>query len=598
MTDNGGPSGEHLETEIRLQGNAVSRGIALGRVVCLHGQNVQFFRARIEKNHVGREIERLEQAFSKTSSQLATLSQSNSSNGTKREIFSAHQLILEDPSFRSKIELEITQNQMNAEWAISVVADTYISKLKSIPDQHLRERYIDVEDVAERLLSSFSKHKNAALAIPVDSIVAAEELRPSTLAEYRNRTAFGCITEHGGWTSHTFILARELGIPAVTGLSNLLRILENGQTLIVDGFKGEVIVSPSVQTLESYKNRKDVSQQFVVNAMHANQQPLKTLDGHAVIVRVNAETLDNVDKAKMMGAKGVGLYRSEHLFNLRNNFPTEEQQFEAYSSIAKAAGTDGAKFRTFDLGIGQISHMASSREKNPALGLRGIRLSLTENDQMRQQFRALLRAAAVEKVDVLLPMVSGVQEIRDAKTIMTEEAERLRSQSIPIGEPKFGAMIEIPSAVFVVDQIIQEVDFVCLGTNDLVQYLLAVDRDNEAVADWFRTLHPAVIRSISKVIKAGIDATKPVIVCGEMAGSPFYTPMLIGLGAAEFSMNLNSLDRVMNVIRGIAFEEAAQLVKAIETCKTAEETESVIAVSIQEKWLHLYPDNFLEQRKI
>ncbi len=596
MSENGGPKGEYRETEIRLQGNAVSRGIAIGQVVCLHGQNVQFFRARIEKNHVSREIGRLEEAFSKTSSQLATLSQSNS-NGTKREIFSAHQLILEDPSFRSKIESQIVNLQINAEWAISVVADSYISRFKAIPDEHLRERYIDVEDVAERLLSSFSKDKNAALPIPAESIVAAEELRPSTLAEYGNRTAFGCITEHGGWTSHTFILARELGIPSVTGLSNLLRLLENGQTLIVDGFKGEVIVNPSVQTLESYKNKKGVPRP-VVETSSANQQPLRTLDGRSVTMRVNAETPDNVEKAKTIGAKGVGLYRSEHLFNLRNNFPTEEQQFEAYRSIAKAAGTDGAKFRTFDLGIGQISHMASTREKNPALGLRGIRLSLTESDQMRQQFRALLRAAAVEKVDILLPMVNGVREIREAKAIMLEEADRLWSQSIPVGKPKFGAMIEIPSAVSVVDQIIEEVDFLCLGTNDLVQYLLAVDRDNEAVADWFRTLHPAVIRSIAKVIKAGIDASKPVVVCGEMAGSPFYTPMLIGLGATEFSMNLHALDRVINVIRGIAFEEAAQLVKSIEKCHTAEETEALIASTIHEKWQHLYPTNFLEQRKI
>jgi phosphoenolpyruvate-protein kinase (PTS system EI component) len=242
--------------------------------------------------------------------------------------------------------------------------------------------------------------------------------------------------------------------------------------------------------------------------------------------------------------------------------------------------------------------MASTREKNPALGLRGIRLSLTESDQMRQQFRALLRAAANEKVDVLLPMVNGVREIREAKAIMIEEADRLRSQSIPVRQPNFGGMIEIPSAVFVVDQIIEEVDFLCLGTNDLVQYLLAVDRDNEAVADWFRTLHPAVIRSIAKVIKTGTDASKPVVVCGEMAGSPFYTPMLIGLGATEFSMNLHSLDRVMTVIRGIAFEEAAQLVKTIEECSTAEEVEALIASAIQEKWLHLYPENFLEQRKI
>jgi Phosphoenolpyruvate-protein kinase (PTS system EI component in bacteria) len=315
-------------------------------------------------------------------------------------------------------------------------------------------------------------------------------------------------------------------------------------------------------------------------------------------MRVNAESIDSVEKAKTLGARGVGLYRSESLFNLRNNFPTEEEQFDIYCSIAKAAGADGAKFRTFDLGIGQISHMASTREKNPALGLRGIRLSLTERDQMRQQFRALLRASATEKVDLLLPMVSGVQEIREAKAIMSEEAERLRSRSIAIGEPSFGAMIEVPSAVFVVDQIIEEVDFLCLGTNDLVQYLLAVDRDNESVADWFRTLHPAVVKAIANVLTAGVKAGKPVVVCGEMAGSPFYTPMLIGLGATEFSMNLHSIERVMCVIRGIAFEEAVELAKVLNECSTAQETESQIALTIKEKWLHLYPTNFLEQRKI
>ncbi|MDQ2747797.1 MAG: aldolase/citrate lyase family protein, partial [Acidobacteriota bacterium] len=288
------------------------------------------------------------------------------------------------------------------------------------------------------------------------------------------------------------------------------------------------------------------------------------------------------------GAEGIGLYRSELLFNQFKGFPTESEQIAAYRKVAEAAGAEGVRIRTFDLSVEQIADETGEREKNPALGLRAVRLSLTHPNEFRRQIRAILQAATAGNISIVLPMVSDVAEIWRVKKIIESEKEKLKRGKIACGTPRLGAMIEVPSAVLTIDEIAAEVEFLCLGTNDLVQYLLAVDRDNEAVADWFRTLHPAVLRALKQIFEAAERRKIPAIVCGEMAGSPVYVPILLGLGARELSMNVHSMPRVRRIAASIALEESRELVRNLEKCRAADEIETAVSKFYREKWTHLF----------
>jgi len=286
------------------------------------------------------------------------------------------------------------------------------------------------------------------------------------------------------------------------------------------------------------------------------------------------------------------------LFNRFKGFPTENQQYEAYREIAEYAGDDGVKIRTFDLGPEQVYGQSHGREKNPALGLRAIRLGLEDTRHLRTQLRAILRASHNNKIDIVIPMVSGVEEIIKVRELIESETSALATKGIPVGDPRLGAMIEVPSAVLLIDQIVKETDLVCLGTNDLVQYVLGVDRDNESVAGWFRTLHPAVLGAVKAVIKAASDAEKSLVICGEMAGSSFYLPLLIGMGATELSMNVNSILRIRKVISGIAYQETITLAQEAEKCRTADGVEAALERHINEKWSHLIQPERRKQPRI
>lgn len=584
--------------EIRLMGLPVARGIAIGKIVPLHGQKRQYFRAAIDESSVLSEIQKLDLAFKISLGQLTRLLRSISSSKARTDIISAHISILDDRSFRNRIEELIQREKVNAEWAVSSIGDEYVSRFKTIPDEHMRERYVDIQDVVDRVLSSFAKSSGSLRQIPKGVIIAASELSPSTIVDLGSGRIAGCLTEHGGWTSHSFILARELGLPAVTGVRNLLRLVGTGQDVIVDGYRGEAILSPTESTLLHYSQGKPASTALrSITKVNATGE-LKTIDGRRIAIRLNADSPESVVDAKPFGTKGVGLFRTEILFNRYNGFPSERQQIVYYKKLAGAAGEHGIRIRTFDVGSRQMDSGFGAREKNPALGRRGIRLAIEESKQLKCQLRAILQASAGTKIDVILPMVTGLPEIRQTKALLSEQRQELIEANKPTGDIGFGAMIEVPSAVLMVDEILNEVDFACLGTNDLVQYVLAVDRDNESVSTWFRTLHPAVIRAIQQVIVAGKTANKSIVICGEMAGSPFYTPLLVGLGAVDFSMNLNSIERVMRVVEGIAFEETAEFALRLSNLSTAEEIENLLLEEIKLKWLHLFPTDFLNLRKI
>ena len=569
--------------EISLEARAMSRGIAIGNVVCLHGNTRQFFRVDIHDSAVELEVRRVRAAFRLARQQLNTLS-ATAGTASLPGIFDAQRAMIEDSSLLEKVEATIIEQKVNAEWAVKMVTDSYVAKYKAITDEHLRDKYIDIEDVADRILNALGGGERSA-PLAKDSIIVAQELMPSTLAEQSGSHPTAVITEHGGWTSHTFILARELNLPAVTGVRKILRRVNTGDAAIVDGYNGRVILNPSRDTLERYRLPAAQFQQINYNDVTISDTDTKTLDGKEITLRVNVDLPEVYKRAKRIGARGIGLYRSEFLFNRFKGFPTEDQQYEAYREIAEFAGEDGVKIRTFDIGAEQLYEQSYGREKNPALGLRAIRLGLANRRHLGTQLRAIVRAAHGRSIDVVIPMVSGVDEIVEVREIMRLEKQALEEKGIPTGDPRIGAMVEVPSAVMLIDEIVKESDLICLGTNDLVQYLLAVDRDNESVSGWFRTLHPAVLRAVRIVIDACADV--PLTICGEMAGSPFYLPLLIGMGASELSMNVNSILRIRKVISGIAYQEAAALAEEARTCRTADEIEQLLERNINEKWSHL-----------
>ena len=577
-------------SEIRVTSRAVSRGVAIGKVVCLHGNTRQFYRLKLAESQIEKEIRRFNAAVRLTKRQLRTIGSLNGELKHKKSanIFDVHLLILEDESLLAKITEKIRNEKVNAEWAAKLILDEYISNYKTIPDEHLRDRYIDIQDISDRLLNALGGGGEMNIRLKKNSIIVAKEVKPSTLIELIDSKPKAIIAENGGWTSHTFILARELNMPAVTGSKNIFRQVKTGDDVIVDGYNGLVIINPLVETIRKYEIAAKRFRKISHEPVKPTGGPTKTLDGKLITIRANLDLHTAYSKAKRFGAQGIGLFRSEFLFNQYRGFPTEAEQFEAYSSIGKLVGKSGVRIRTFDLSVDQLADEKPEKEKNPALGLRGIRLGLSHESEFRVQLRALLRASYQYKVDIVLPMITDVSEIFRVKEIIESEKDSLKKSGIEFGEPKLGAMIEVPSAVLTIEDIAAEVDFLSLGTNDLVQYLLAVDRDNESVAEWFKTLHPAVLRAIERVIDVAAALEKPVIICGEMAGSPFYAPILIGLGATELSMNINSISRVRNTILGIAFEEARDIARKAREIHTSFEVEEFIRSSFSKNWSHLF----------
>lgn len=587
-----------FDSEFVLKGRPVSRGLGIGKLVCLFGDNRQFYRKRIDPAEIDNEIGRFRFAHKSACRRLERISSASANRRSDNfsSIFDVHLSILEDSSLRESIENAIRENLYNAEWAVKVITDAYIARYRAIPDEHFRDRYIDVEDIAEQLQAALGGGRHR-LRLEPGSIVAAGELRPSTLAELALTPPAAIITESGGWTSHTFILAREMEIPAVTGLRKLMRRISSGMAAIVDGYTGIVTVNPSEETFSRYRIAGFKPEEAAPTVERFPAGDITTLDGHKISIRLNFDVPASFYRAKSLGAQGIGLYRSEYLFNRFKGFPSESAQIKAYREIAEFAGENRARIRTFDLSAGQTVEFSTRRENNPALGLRAIRLSLTAEKHFRTQLRALLQASVGTEIDIILPMVTGVDEIRSARAILLEEAEKLSGRAVEIGTPRLGAMIEVPAAVLCVDQILDEVNTVLLGTNDLVQYILAVDRDNETVSNWFRTLHPAVLFALKRVIEAAGKATKPVVVCGEMAGSPYYAPILIGLGAVELSMNYNSIARVRRIIEGIAYEECRRLASSLLECSTADESEKTAEDFIRSHWSHLFPNGLRESIK-
>ena len=581
--------------ESRISARVVSRGIAIGKAVCLYGSNRQFFRVELSADKIDAELDRLDSAVRTAIEQLENMTFGGGSAvpDAVSDILDVQLLLIRESSLIASVREAIIAESVNAEWAVRLVADDYLNRYRGMKDEHLREKAVDLEDVVVRILNALAGDASVR-NLPHNSIIVASEIRPSTLLEFVGNQPSALVSERGGWTSHVFIMARELGIPALAGISKVTRRIKTGELVGVDAISGEVFVRPKKSTISELSAQLlKISRSDLGNADCVGQ--VSTADGVKIRIAANVDKPEACKRAIEIGVNGIGLLRSEYLFDHLNGLPKEESQTAAYRKIAEIAGIAGVRIRTFDLGVEQTTVRADVREKNPALGLRAIRLSLTQERQFRIQIRAILRSAYNAQVSIVLPLVSGVEDIKRSLSIVKEEWIDLNKHEIPCGQPELGVMIELPSAVFSINEILRHVDFVCLGTNDLVQYLVGVDRDNESVAEWYQTLHPAVIKAVQFVLNAADEANIPAVVCGEMAGSPFYTPLLIGLGARDLSMNLHSIEAVRRLIGGISYGETLRLVEMVKTAETAPEIQFMLLGFYRERWPDLFPPEILDK---
>jgi phosphotransferase system enzyme I (PtsI) len=588
-------SKKEAQGEHRWQGRGVSEGVVVGRVLRVFNGTRQVYRATLEENDVEREIRRLRAAVRLARRQLLAIkARAEKELGAEQAyIFDAHLLMLEDRKLLDDVERAISEERVNAEWAVKVAADKLLAVYAEIKDDYLRERGSDIEDVTQRILVALSGEGPDYRKLTEDAVIVAEDLLPSAMAELDFEHARAIATDSGGWTSHTAIIARGLGIPAVVGLRDLHRRARTGDTVVVDAQQGLVILHPSSTTVADYKAIAPSVSGFPYPDSEAGRGPVLTEDGREIVLRANIELPAEHEDVKKFGARGIGLYRSEFLWSYHGAMPSEEEQYQAYQEVAKLAGEDGATIRLFDLGGDKFGDVTPETERNPALGMRAIRYSLTQQEVLRTQARAILRAALHGRLDIVLPMVADVTDVRRARRLIEEERERLQGEGQAMGTVRIGAMIEVPSAVMTSDRLARGVDFFSLGTNDLVQYLLAVDRGNEEVADWFRSLHPAVLQSIQRTLGSARDASIPAIVCGEMASTPAYVVVLVGLGATELSMTPSSIPRVRRTIEAIKYEDARELALGCLDCETADEVEEFVRVRFFKKWPLLFPPKSL-----
>jgi phosphotransferase system enzyme I (PtsI) len=591
--------------EQRWQGISVSDGSAAGRVLRIHsGGRHSIYRVSLDPSELEREVRRYRAAVRLARRQLLALKKraARTLGDEHAYIFDAHLLMLEDRKLNDDVEAVIRAESVNSEWAVKVVTDRILAVYEEIKDDYLRERSSDIEDVTRRLLVALSGESMLGRPLTEDAVVVAEELMPSTLAELDFTHIKAFATDVGGWTSHTAIIARGLGIPAVVGLRDFYRAARTGDQIVIDAGRGEVTLHPTPETLERYAAEGRAAKESPsprrasAEELHAL---LRTRDGVEVTLRANVELPVEYEWVNRYGAHGIGLFRSEFLLSHRGSVPNEDEQCQAYEALARIAGEDGLTVRLFDMGGDKLSgsRADAGEERNPALGLRAIRLCLQRPELLRTQVRAVLRAAARGSIDLVIPMVSDVTDVRRAREVIEDERARLGAEGKEVGAVRVGAMIEVPSAVLVAEKLAREVDFFSLGTNDLVQYTLAVDRGNDEVAGWFRSLHPAVLICVRRALEAAAAAGIRSVVCGEMAASPAYAAVLLGLGARELSMAPPAIPRVRRTVAGLELAEAERIARECLECATADEVEELVRVRLGGRWPNLFPKEILPPPK-
>jgi phosphotransferase system enzyme I (PtsI) len=572
-----------------IKGIGVTPGIVIGKAYLLDRKKIEAPARVLPEFQVPQEVARFLDAVEESKKQLRMAKDKlvHEDAAGPSYILDTHLLLLEDKKLIENTVQTIQQSWINSEWALKINLDRVRKVFDSIDDDYLKSRKTDVDYVGERILRNLMGKETESIAqIKEEVIIVAHDLSPADTAHMAKDKVTAFVTDMGGKTSHTAIMARSLEIPAVVGSETATHSVNTGDTLIVDGITGVVVVNPSPEIMQEYQDRQRVRQKMERELFQYRDLPAETLDGYRVKVLANIELVDEIPSVLQHGAEGIGLYRTEYLYLNRKDLPSEEEQFQAYKKVVEGIYPYPAVIRTLDIGGDKfMSHMDLAEEMNPAMGLRAIRFSLKEVDIFKVQLRAISRASAYGKVKLLLPMISGATEIREVKKILQGVRLNLSAEGIAFDpEMEVGIMIEVPSAVTIADILAQEVDYFSIGTNDLIQYSLAIDRVNESVTHLYQPLHPAVLRLIRNVVKAAHQVGIRVAMCGEMAGEPLYVPILLGLELDDLSMNVLSIFRVKKILRAYTYRECRELVEEALHLATPEEIEELVRANLRKKF--------------
>ncbi len=568
-----------------VTGLGVSPGIAIGEPVVHLAHPIAALRIPIPKSQVENEVERFRDAVRRAARGI----EKNAGKARERmgeeyaEIFEAHRMIARDPALVEQVEKLIRTHAVNAEWALEQVVAEFLKQFEGLGDGYLAERRLDLLDVAvqiQNILRGFDFGKLQELERPV--ILVADDLPPSQAVQLPLERVLGFVLETGGATSHTTIIARSLGIPAIVGAHGACQAALEARMAVVDAFEGRVIFDPDPAEVAEYESRNAEYTEQREHLVEVIEQPPVTRDGHRITLLANLDLPSEMREAKRWNAEGVGLYRSEFLYmRFAPGLPSEEDHYEHYLELVRLAEGKPVVIRTFDLGGKKLAReVIGAQESNPILGLRGIRLCLRQRQFFGDQLRALLRVSGqfpAGQVRIMLPLISGLEEVRKTQCLVRQLTADLRKAGHRIpGKVPLGVMVEVPSSALMAERLAQEVDFFSIGTNDLTQYTLAVDRANEMVSELYRPSHPAILRLLEEVVRAGDHAGIEVSICGETASDPLMVPLLVGLGLKKLSMNPQALPVVRNLIRHLTFREAAHIARTALKLATASEVEEYL----------------------
>jgi len=560
-----------------LRGIGVSPGVVIGPAFVLTPEATLIADRPILPADVDREVGRLEDALIQTRTQLQQIQRDLARRDRRVDssILDAHLMVLDDKTFIDEIVDGVRRELRTVDGLVRKVADRYADVLKSLDDEYLRERLVDIKDVSRRIIRNLTGSQAVSVAdLARQHVVVAQDLAPSETAMFRREKVSGFATDYGSVTSHTAVMARALQIPAVVGLGDISRRVETGDEILVDGSKGLLIIHPTLAQLEEYGRRAEERRHFESGLRTTLKgEPAVTPDGRRLTLSANIEGLDEVDAVLEFGAEGIGLFRSEYLFLTRKDAMSEAEQAEVYTRVAERVAPASVIIRTLDLGGDKLTdELARHPEANPFLGCRSIRYSLKNPEGFKEQLRAILRASRGGNVKLMYPMISGVEEVLQANALLAEAKADLARAGVPFQQDiEVGVMIEIPSAALSADALAPHVRFFSLGTNDLVQYTLAVDRVNEAVAYLYQPTHPAVLRLIQETVAAGHRHGLWVGVCGEMAADPMLTPLLVGLGVDELSVAPGAVPLVKDAVRSVHYARSQELAALALTCTHAAE---------------------------
>ncbi|MBI4971793.1 MAG: phosphoenolpyruvate--protein phosphotransferase [Candidatus Omnitrophica bacterium] len=560
-----------------LKGIGVSPGVVIGKVKVLRAEEITVPKVNVKDSEIPNEIARFEEALTKTRAELLGIRRkiSQEIGRDHSDIFNAHLLILEDRTLIEDVIGLIKSEKVTTEYAFSVILQRYFHAFSQIDDEYLKERISDIKDIGKRVLSHLmSQERESLVSLREAVIVVSHDLSPSDTATMDRKNVIGFATDIGGPTSHTAIMARSMEIPAVVGLERISKEVTSGDKLIIDGTHGLVIINPDESTVEKYLSEGKKFAMYILELEKLRNLPAETKDKHQVELAANIEFPDEIPSVISHGANGIGLYRTEYFYLNRQDLPTEEEQFVAYKTVAEQMKPNPVVVRTLDLGGDKfLSSLDVPREMNPFLGWRAIRFCLTRVDVFRAQLRAILRASHYGNLKIMYPMISNLDELRQAHEILRSVGEELTKEGIPYDKDiDVGAMIEIPSAAITSDSLAKEADFFSIGTNDLIQYSLAVDRVNEKIAYLYQPTHPAILRLIQQTIKNAHDNKIWVGICGEMSGDPVSALLMVGMGVDELSTSPFVLPKIKKVIRSVNFSDVKALAeKVLSDFHTAEE---------------------------